>query len=54
MLSKGAFYRRLHEIPDAVWQALLSLLADVLKQLNAAQGYAVDSLPVPACDNIAH
>ncbi len=52
MLSKGAFNRRLHEIPDAVWQALFRLLADVHKRLNGNQEYAVDSLPVPACDNI--
>ena len=56
MLSKGAFNRRsherLHEIPDAVWQALFRLLADVHKRLNGDQEYAVDSLPVPACDNI--
>lgn len=52
MLSKSAFNRRLHEIPDAVWQALFKLLADVHKQLNENQEYAVDSLPVPVCDNI--
>ncbi len=52
MLSKGAFNRRLHEVPEAVWQALFGLLADAHKQLNESQEYAVDSLPVPACDNI--
>ena len=52
MLSKGAFNRRLHEIPDTIWQALFGLLADVHKQLNKNQEYAVDSLPVPVCDNI--
>ena len=52
MLSKGAFNRRLHEIPDAIWQALFQLLADVHKQLHDCQEYAVDSLPVPVCDNI--
>lgn len=52
MLSKGAFNRRLHEIPEAVWQALFGLLAEVHKQLNRNQEYAVDSLPVPVCDNI--
>lgn len=52
MLSKGAFNRRLHEVPEAVWQALFKLLADVHKQLNESQEYAVDSLPVPVCDNI--
>jgi len=52
MLSKGGFNRRLHGVPDAVWQALFKLLADVHKQLNESQEYAVDSLPVPVCDNI--
>ncbi len=58
MLSKGAFNRRLHEIPDTLWQALFGLLADVHKQMNQSQEYnesqeyAVDSLPVPVCDNI--
>ncbi len=52
MLSKGAFNRRLHEVPEAVWQALFKLLADVHKQINERQEYAVDSLPVPVCDNI--
>ncbi len=52
MLSQGAFNRRLHEVPEAVWQALFKVLADVHKQLNQSQEYAVDSLPVPVCDNI--
>jgi len=43
---------RLHEVPEAVWQALFKVLADVHKQLNQSQEYAVDSLPVPVCDNI--
>ena len=29
MLSKCAFNRRLHEVPDAVWVALFGLLANV-------------------------
>ena len=53
MLSKGAFNRRLHDVPESLWQGLFRLLADVHKQLNESQGYAVDSLPVPVCDNIA-
>ncbi len=52
VLSKGALNRRLHEVPEAIWQALFKLLADVHKQLNERQEYAVDSLPVPVCDNI--
>lgn len=52
MLSKGNFNRRLHQVPEILWQALFGLLADVHKQMTQTQEYAVDSLPVPACDNI--
>jgi len=52
MLSKSRLNRRLHSIPEAVWQGLFALLAAVHRQMNPGQGYAVDSLPVPACDNI--
>ncbi len=51
MLSKGCFNRRLHEIPEALWQAVFALLADVHKQTNEEQLYIVDSLPVAVCDN---
>ena len=52
MLSKGNFNRRLHDIPEALWQAFFDLLAQVHQQMNESQEYAVDSLPVPVCDNI--
>lgn len=51
MLSKGCLNRRLHEVPEALWQALFGLLAEVHKGLNESQEYAVDSLPVAVCDN---
>ena len=51
MLCKGNFNRRLHEVPEALWQALFGLLAQVHKDLNGDQSYAVDSLPVAVCDN---
>lgn len=51
MLCKSNFNRRLHEIPEALWQALFDLLAKVHKEANKAQEYAVDSLPIPVCDN---
>lgn len=50
MLSKGRFNHRLHDVPEALWQALFGLLVDVHKQANPTQQYAVDSLPVPVCD----
>ena len=51
MPHKGNLNRRLHKVPEATWQALFSLLAQVHKQADDAQEYIVDSLPVPACDN---
>ena len=51
MLSKGCFNRRLHEVPEVLWQALFALLADVHKQSNEGQRYAVDSMPAVVCDN---
>lgn len=51
MLSKGCLNRRLHEVPEALWQALFGLLADVHKQSNEGQQYAVDSMPAVVCDN---
>lgn len=52
MLSKSRLNRRLHALPDALWQALFGLLSEVARQTNPAQEYVVDSGPVPACDNI--
>ncbi len=52
MCSKSNLNRRLHDIPEALWQAFFDLLAQVHKQTNKDQEYAVDSLPVAVCDNI--
>ena len=52
MLSKSRFNRRLHQIPDTLWQALFCLLAQIHQQNNLADDYIVDSCPVPVCDNI--
>lgn len=52
MLSKGNLNRRLHDVPEALWQALFHLLSQVHQQMTETQDYAVDSLPVPVCDNI--
>ncbi len=50
-LSKGQFNRRLHQVPEVLWQAFFDLLAQVHQQTNDSQQYAVDSLPVAVCDN---
>jgi hypothetical protein len=52
MISKGRFNHRLHAIDPALWQGLFSLLAEFFKRNNSERTYAVDSLPVAACDNI--
>jgi hypothetical protein len=52
MLSKSRLIRRLHAIPEGVWQGLFHLLAGIHHQANARHEYVVDSLPVPVCDNI--
>jgi hypothetical protein len=50
-LSKSQFNRRLHQVPEALWQAVFTLLAEVHKEASQTQEYAVDSLPVAVCDN---
>jgi hypothetical protein len=51
-LSKSRFNRRLHALPESLWQGLFHLLSAVAKQTNASDEYIVDSGPVPVCDNI--
>jgi len=52
MLSKSRFNRRLHALPESLWQGLFHLLSVVAKQTNGRDEYIVDSCPVPVCDNI--
>jgi hypothetical protein len=52
VLSKSRLKRRLHAIPQALWQALFGVLAASFKATNESQEYIVNSFPVPACDNI--
>lgn len=52
MLSKSRFNRRLHQIPDTLWQGLFYLLAAIHKQTNTEQDYIIDSCPVAVCDNL--
>ena len=51
-LSESRLNRRLHAVPLSLWHALFGLLGEVFKQCNPSADYMVDSLPVPACDNI--
>ena len=52
MLSKSRFNRRLHQIPEVLWQALFHLLSELHQQNNPSGEYIIDSCPVPVCDNI--
>lgn len=52
MLSKSRFNRRLHAIPDTLWQALWHVVSVCAQASNPDQEYVVDSCPVPCCDNI--
>ncbi len=53
MIGKSRLNRRLHAIEAHLWQAMFALLAELFKKRhNLTRTYAVDSLPVPVCDNI--
>jgi hypothetical protein len=51
-LSQSRLNRRLHALPPELWQTLFALLGEVFKRHNPRGEYVIDSLPVPACDNI--
>lgn len=51
-LSKSRFNRRLHALPDTLWQAFFSLLAQIHQEANTEGDYIIDSCPVPVCDNL--
>lgn len=50
--SKSRFNRRLHRIPESLWQLLLFVLAKMHQKSNAAGIHIVDTFPVPVCRNI--
>jgi len=50
--SKSRFNRRLHAIPEALWQFALSVLAEIHQQSNPGRLHIVDTFPVPVCRNI--
>ncbi len=52
MLSKSQFNRRLHAIPEEIWQWLVSLLFQAARALDPTISFSLDSFPVAACDNI--
>jgi hypothetical protein len=50
MLSKSRFSRRLHRIKP-FFLTLFSVLAEYWKELNEESIYAIDTFPIPVCDN---
>ncbi len=50
--SKSRLNRRLHALPEALWQFALSVLAQVHQKTNPERVHIVDSFPVPVCRNI--
>jgi hypothetical protein len=50
MLSKSRFSRRLHRIKP-FFLTLFSVLGDYWKTLNEETIYAIDTFPIPVCDN---
>lgn len=50
--SKSRFNRRLHRIPETLWQFALFVLAQMHQKMNPDQVHVVDTLPVPVCHNI--
>jgi hypothetical protein len=51
-LSASRFCRRLHSIHKELWRHLFRLLGELFVRSNSQQNYVVDSVPIPACDNI--
>jgi len=52
MLSKSRFNRRLHAIPERLWQGLFHIVSAAAKPLNRSSEDIVDSCPVPVGDNM--
>jgi len=50
--SKSRFNRRLHALPETLWQMALCVLAQIHQQTNRENIHIVDTFPVPVCRNI--
>jgi hypothetical protein len=51
--SKSRFNRRLHALPESLWQLALYVLALMHQRSNPERVHLVDTFPVPVCRNIA-
>jgi hypothetical protein len=52
MLSKSRFNRRLHAIPQFVWESCFNFLARIGLEQEKENEFIVDSFPVAVCHNI--
>jgi hypothetical protein len=50
--SKSRFNRRLHQIPETLWQLALFVLAQTHQETNPERVHVVDTFPMPVCHNI--
>ena len=50
--SKSRFNRRLHALPESLWQFALFGLAQMHQKANRQNVHIVDTFPVPVCRNI--
>lgn len=51
-LSSSQFNRRFHSIPESLFNELAKYFSYYAKMTNESFEFAIDSFPVPACDNI--
>tara|TARA_B100001964_G_C14086135_1_gene532608 strand:+ start:112 stop:948 length:837 start_codon:yes stop_codon:yes gene_type:complete len=52
MLSASRFNRRMHDFGVERFQDVQAIVGEIFKEINPYDEYAVDSFPVPCCDNI--
>ena len=52
MLSNSRFNRRLHALGPELIGDVQKIIGELFKSLNPTQEYAVDSFPVPVCENV--
>lgn len=50
MLSESRLNRRIHAVDESVWENLFLIFAEIFR--SEGHEYAIDSFPVPVCDNI--
>lgn len=51
-LSASRFNRRLHAVSKQLWDELVRFFTEYAKRVNESFEFAIDSFPIPVCDNI--